>query len=143
MRPVNSLTITGNLGSDAEHAVTKSGRDMLRFSIGHTHRRKNQSGQWEDAGTTWINVTAFERDAMDLARQLTKGVRVMVTGPVEHRQYEKRDGGVGYSLDMIADHIAITPRTTPTQQQAGGTWNQAPQGGGFGGGFDAGDPAPF
>ena len=34
---------------------------------------------------------------------------------------------------MIADHIAITPRTTPTQQQPGNTWNQAPQGG-FGGG---------
>lgn len=143
MRPINALTITGNLARDAEHAVTKSGRDMLRFSIAHTHRRKNQSGQWEDAGTTWINVTAFERDAIDLARQLTKGARVMVTGPIEHRQYEKRDGGVGYSLDMIADHIAITPRTTPTQQQAGSTWNQAPQGSGFGGGFDAGDEAPF
>ena len=142
MRPINSLTITGNLGGDAEHAVTKSGRDMLRFSIGHTHRRKNQSGQWEDAGTTWINVTAFERDALDLARQLTKGARVMVTGPVEHRQYEKRDGTTGYSLDLIADHIATTPRTTPTQQQAGSTWNQAPQGSGFGG-FDAGDEAPF
>ena len=133
MRPINSLTITGNLGSDAEHAVTKSGRDMLRFSIAHTHRRKDQSGQWADAGTTWINVTAFERAAADLAHQLTKGARVMVTGPIEHRQYEKRDGGVGYSLDMIADHIAITPRTTPTQQQPGNTWNQAPQGSGFGG----------
>ena len=142
MRPINALTITGNLGSDAEHAVTKSGRDMLRFSIAHTHRRKDQSGQWADAGTTWVNVVAFERDAADLAHQLTKGARVMVTGPVEHRQYEKRDGGVGYSLDMIADHIAITPRTTPTQQQPGNTWNQAPQGGGFGG-FDAGDEAPF
>ena len=136
MRPINALTITGNLARDAEHAVTKSGRDMLRFSIGHTHRRKNQSGQWEDAGTTWINVTAFERDSMDLARQLTKGVRVMVTGPVEHRQYEKRDGGVGYSLDMIADHIAVTPRTTPTQQQSGSTWTQAPQSS-FGGGDEA------
>ena len=133
MRPINALTITVNLGSDAEHAVTKSGRDMLRFSIGHTHRRKDQSGQWADAGTTWVSVTAFERDAADLAHQLTKGTRVMVTGPVEHRQYEKRDGSVGYSLDMIADHIAITPRTTPTQQQPSGTWNQAPQGGGFGG----------
>ena len=141
MRPINSLTITGNLGGDAEHAVTKSGRDMLRFSIGHTHRRKDQSGQWADAGTTWVSVSAFERDAADLARQLTKGTRVMVTGPVEHRQYEKRDGSVGYSLDMIADHIAVTPRTTPAQQQAGGTWNQAPQGG-FGGAQDDSQP-PF
>ena len=134
MRPINTLTITGNLGGDAEHAVTKSGRDMLKFSIGHTHRRKDQTGQWADAGTTWINVSAFERDSLDLARQLTKGVRVMVTGPMELRQYEKRDGTTGYSLDLIADHIAITPRTTPTQQQAGNTWNQAPQGGGIGGG---------
>ena len=136
MRPINSLTITGNLGGDAEHAVTKSGRDMLRFSIAHTHRRKDQTGQWADAGTTWVNVTAFERDAADLAHQLTKGARVMVTGPVEHRQYEKRDGSVGYSLDMIADHIAVTPRTTPTQQQPGSTWNQAPQSS-FGGGDEA------
>lgn len=126
MRPVNTLTITGNLARDAEHSVTRSGQDMCRFNIGYTHRRKNQAGQWEDAGTTWVNVTVFDRQAQDLAHNLRKGTGVLVTGPVEHRQYEKRDGTTGFSLDVIADSVAIRPRFQQAPQQAGDTWNTSP-----------------
>ena len=48
-----------------------------------------------------------------------KGMRVVVTGKVRTRDWDRRDGGKGISLEVTADEVAISiPRQRRQPQQA-------------------------
>ncbi len=89
-------TIKGNLGRDPEFRFTKAGVPVASFSVAHTPRRKNDAGEWEDAGeTVWYRVTAWEDLAEAVAEHLTKGSRIEVEltdAGVKDREYVNRDG---------------------------------------------------
>jgi single-strand DNA-binding protein len=89
-------TIKGNLGRDPEFRFTRNGTPVASFSVAHTPRRKNDAGEWEDAGeTVWYRVTAWEDLAEAVAEHLTKGSRIEVEltdAGVKDREYVNRDG---------------------------------------------------
>ena len=141
MRPINQLTITGNVGSDAEFRATGNGDPVCNFRIAHERSRYDeQSQQWVKLNTTWWSVALWDKKAQELARQITKGTRVIVTGRAEMREYTTRDGGQGVSADIRADHVAIIPDTRSTQpsqsQGSGDPWKSTNRAGG-------GDQPPF
>lgn len=121
------ITLTGNLGNDAELRFSPNGKAILEFSVGDTPRRLNpQTNQWEDAGeTTWWRVTEWGDKAESLVDALRKGTKVLVTGTAAVRKYEKKDGGFGFSAEVKPRTIAIVPKTQ-RNNNAGG-FNQAPQ----------------
>lgn len=112
------ITLTGNLGSDAELTFTPNGKAKLEFSVGDTPRRLNQqTNQWEDAGeTTWWRVTEWEKKAEYWAEHLLKGAKVLVIGTAGVRTYEKKDGSKGFSAEVKPKHIAIIPKQGGQQQ---------------------------
>lgn len=121
------ITLTGNLGNDAELRFSPNGKAILEFSVGDTPRRLNpQTNQWEDAGeTTWWRVTEWGDKAESLVDALRKGTKVLVTGTAAVRKYEKKDGGFGFSAEVKPRTIAIVPKAQ-RNNNAGG-FNQAPQ----------------
>lgn len=150
------ITLTGNLGSDAELTFTPNGKAKLEFSVGDTPRRLNQqTNEWEDAGeTTWWRVTEWERKAEFWADHLMKGTKVVVTGTAAVRSYEKKDGTKGFSAEVKPKTISVVPRAgnapaatvptsrpirtnvpspnqdpwgAPVEQNAGG-WGNGPEG---------------
>ncbi|MCC3277495.1 single-stranded DNA-binding protein [Arthrobacter sp. zg-Y20] len=122
------ITLTGNLGNDAELSFTPSGKAKIEFSVGDTPRRLNRdTNQWEDAGdTTWWRVTEWGDKAEGLVDHLRKGTKVLVTGTASVRKYEKKDGGFGFSAEVKPRTIAIVPKTNQHGQQQGG-YHQAQQ----------------
>jgi single-strand DNA-binding protein len=114
MRNPNLVVIGGNLGGDARYAVTQSGKEVVSFSVGHTRSQFNErSNSWEEANTTWWNVTYWGSDREDLQRlseQLTRGRRVIVTGRAEQRPYTTKDGRDGVSLDLLASTVSLVPK---------------------------------
>lgn len=109
-----SITVTGRAAQDAELRFTPSGATVWEMNVAENHRYKDkQTGEWRDSGTTWWRVKAFGRTAEALAEaRIAKGTLLLVTGRSETREYEKRDGTKGASLELIADTVAIVP--TPT-----------------------------
>jgi single-strand DNA-binding protein len=112
------ITLTGNLGSDAELTFTPNGKAKLEFSVGDTPRRLNQqTNEWEDAGeTTWWRVTEWERKAEFWADHLMKGTKVVVTGTAAVRSYEKKDGTKGFSAEVKPKSISVVPKAANKQQ---------------------------
>lgn len=121
------ISFTGRAGKDPALTVTADGKAMLRVSVAEGHREKNRdTGQWEDAATTWRQVVLFGRMAEALAEQVRKGSLLTVTGREETREWTK-DGEQHSLLSVTADSIGVVP--TPAPQQGGFTQQrQQPQG---------------
>ena len=109
-----SITVTARAAQDAELRFTPSGSTVWEVNAAENHRYKDkQTGEWRDSGTTWWRVKAFGKHAEALAEaNITKGTLLLVTGRSETREYEKRDGTKGASLELIADQVGVIP--TPT-----------------------------
>lgn len=90
------LTISGNLGKDAEHKRTQSGDDLCTFSVAA------KVGYSDKASTVWVDVTKWGKGAEGLAKHLRKGDKVTVVGEMSLREHEGRT-----YVQCRADHIAF------------------------------------
>ncbi|WP_219921635.1 single-stranded DNA-binding protein [Brevibacterium oceani] len=107
---MSNVTVIGTI-NDPELRFTPAGKPVLGFSLAQNHRRKDQSGEWQDDGTTWRKVTVWDKKGEHLAEHLSKGMRVIVTGEERIREFEKKDGsGKGQSLELNAREVGIVPR---------------------------------
>ncbi|GIG27157.1 single-stranded DNA-binding protein [Cellulomonas denverensis] len=92
---MTTITVTGNLGADAELRYTPSGSPVLNTRLGTT-KRKRQGNEWIDDGPTdWYQLAIWGSMAEALAEAgvLKRGVRVTVTGELTHRPYDTPSGG--------------------------------------------------
>lgn len=101
----NQLIITGHVGRDAERGQTREGVTTLKFSVAVNQRSGGQET------TLWISVTAWRALAETLAGRVLKGGRVLVAGRVSVREYTKRDGTPGWSLDLDAVNIVLLDKS--------------------------------
>ena len=116
----NTITVTGNLGRDAELKYTPSGTPVLEFSLADTPRRKNDRGEWEDAGeTTWYRASVWGplAEALANASLAAKGAQATVTGTLTQRTYEK-DGQQRTSLDIRVDTVGFREKRATTRPAA-------------------------
>ncbi len=98
----HSTTILGNLGGDAE--VGQAGEmPLVTFSVAVTEKYNNKQGELQSR-TEWYRASAFGKRWSNLARYLTKGKSVLVTGKMRTDTYEK-EGVKHYSTKLIVDNI--------------------------------------
>ena len=116
---MTNITIIGNTVAPAELRFTPQGVAAASFTVAVNERKKTQDG-WTDDGATFYRVTVWRDYAENVADKLAeKGMRVVVAGKVRTRDYERRDGGKGISLEVTADEVAISiPRQRRQPQQA-------------------------
>ena len=118
------VSFRGNIGKVRGLQFGQDGKPRFSFSVGESHRRfDKQTNDWIDVGTTWWNVTAFGRQAEDLADIIQEGAKqqVVVSGRSQTRFYEA-NGEQRSSLDVVADHVGLVHRAP--QQQSGGFQQQ-------------------
>ncbi len=121
---MNKIIIIGNLGRDPEMRYSPSGQPMTSFSIASNRRYTTAAGEQREE-TEWFNCTAFGRLADVCNQYLTRGQQVYVEGRLRSRQYERRDGTPGFSLDVNVTEM----------QMLGRRGDGTDDGGGFGGGY--------
>lgn len=90
------LMILGRLGRDLE--LNGSGQSARgSFSVATDRSKKNRDGEWEKE-TQWFNCTVWGKRAESLAPHMLKGTAVFVEGEV--REYQKKDGSMGWGVDV-------------------------------------------
>ncbi|AOT24342.1 ssDNA binding domain protein [Propionibacterium phage B3] len=99
------ITIIGNLTADPTLRFTPSGKAVASFQVAVNKRRKDQTGQWVDDGADWFSVQAWGTLAENVAESLTKGIRVIVTGRLESREWEDREGNKRTSWEITAQAV--------------------------------------
>lgn len=102
---MNKVIISGNLTRDVE--LTKA-NDLLigKFSLGVSRTTKNKDGNYE---SDFLNCVVFNPGEY-IQNNLLKGVRVLVEGRIQTKQYEK-DGKNHYSTDIIVERIEILKKS--------------------------------
>ena len=119
---MNKIFLIGNLTHDPELSETNSGTAVCRFSIAVNRRRTGEGEQQTD----FFNVTAWRGLAENVARFCKKGNKVAVTGSIQIRQYEDRDGQKRTSVDVIADEVEfLTPKVSGSSDE--GDYAPAPK----------------
>jgi single-strand DNA-binding protein len=79
---MQSITITGGLGRDAELKTTQSGDDILSFSVG------SSQGYGEKKSTNWFRCTVWGKRGRTIAQYLTEGTKVTVQGELSIGEYD-------------------------------------------------------
>jgi single-strand DNA-binding protein len=96
------------LTQDPELRFTAGGKAVVTVNLAFNKRRKNeQTGKWEDAGSMFLRGTAWEQFAENIAESLSKSDDVIVSGELSMREYERKDGTKGQSLELAI--FAIGP----------------------------------
>lgn len=106
---MNTITIAGNLGRDAELRHTPSGDAVLSFSVADSQGR--------DKPTIWWNCSIWGKRAEALAQYLTKGQQVTVAGTVSEREWTDRDGNKRKSMDVRVSEIALQGGRRESQER--------------------------
>lgn len=109
---MNKVFLIGNLTRDPEMRSTQSGVAVCNFSIAVNRRFKNANGEQE---TDFLNVIAWRQLAELCGKYLAKGRKVAVTGSIQTRQYEAKDGSKRTAWDIVADEVEFL---TPQNQQS-------------------------
>ena len=92
---MNKVILIGRLTADPELKKTGSDTSVATFTVAIN---RNQ----EDAD--FINVVAWEKNAENVKKYLTKGNRVAVDGRIQTRSYET-DGTKKYVTEVVANSI--------------------------------------
>lgn len=105
-----TLTIEGFVAK-APELGNHNGKAVINVTVPHTPRRKNQQGQYEDAGPTlWVQASFWEKDAEAIAATVSKGTLVTITGQPELRVFQKQDGTTDAALSLKFGTLGIIPR---------------------------------
>jgi len=119
------LTISGNVVRDPQLRFTQSGDAVASFTVAYTRRKYDKDTKtWVDDGDTlFIDVTAWKGLAEGSAEALRQGSKVVVTGELRQRNWEK-DGQKRSSFDLIASDVGVSVRgkKEETQQNPAGDW---------------------
>lgn len=136
------ITLVGNIVADPELRYTQSGSAVASFRVASTPRRYDQqSGQWVDGEALFLTCNIWRQAAENVANSLTKGTRVVLTGRLQQRSYETREGEKRSVFEVEVEDIGPSLKFA-TAQVTRAARGGSQGGGGFGGGFGGGQGAP-
>ena len=103
-----TISIVGNVGSDAELKLTPNGHNVTSFSVAVTPRTQ-KSGEWADGETMWFRCFVWGDDAPAAAVSVKKGQKVFVDGRFKIESYTSKEGDVRQSNEVTVDKYGVVP----------------------------------
>lgn len=95
-----SFTFSGNLTRDPELRTAASGNYFCNFTVA-------VNGLGKDDKALFVDCVCWNKQAENLAKYKHKGECVICQGQIALREYKKRDGSTGTSLDCVCDRVAF------------------------------------
>lgn len=113
---MNKVVLIGNICKDPELSETNSGVAVCRFSIAVNRRRASAEAEQQ---TDFFNVTAWRGLADTISRFCKKGNKIAVTGQIQIRTYEDREGAKRTSVDVVAEEVEfLSPKSNDEARTA-------------------------
>lgn len=108
---LNSITPGGNIGNDMEVRYTPSGKAIGSFSLAVTN------GYGDNKRVMWITCLVFGERAEKLAPHIRKGGKIVVSGRLDVRQYDRNDGTKGTAVEVAVNEFEFMNVNQQGQQQ--------------------------
>lgn len=99
---MNKAFLIGRLTRDPELRYSSNNAAIANFSIAIDRQYTNTQGQRE---TDFINIVAFQKQAENIKKYISKGSLVAVDGRIQTRNYEDKDGKRVYVTEVVADRV--------------------------------------
>lgn len=99
---MNKVILIGNLTKDPEQTYTPSNICVCRFTVAVNRSYSSQNG---DKQTDFLPVVCWRNQAENCGKHLKKGSKVGVSGSIQTRTYDDRDGVRRYVTEIVADEV--------------------------------------
>lgn len=104
---MNRVDLIGRLTKDPDVRQMQSGLNCAQFTLAVYRPYTDKDG---NRGADFLPVVAWRGAAEFVGKWFKKGMRVAVTGSIQTRSYEAKDGGKRYVTEIIADHVEFCER---------------------------------
>ena len=100
---LNHITIMGRLTRDPELRMTQSQTQVVSFTLAVDRDFGGRDGG--EKQTDFIDCVAWRQTAEFVSKYFTKGRMAVVSGRLQSRKWETRDGDKRTSWEVVADNV--------------------------------------
>lgn len=101
---MKNITITGNVGSNAELRTTQNGDDVCSFNVAVSDRRRKE--------TIWFTVSYWGKAGTAVCNYIQKGSTITVSGDLFTKEYNNKT-----YLNVNAHTVTLGKRGSSEQEQ--------------------------
>ena len=130
---MNLVIISGYLGADPELRFTQSGQAVLNMRVATTEKYLDKNKVQQER-TDWHSVVIWGKRAEGLAKHLSKGSGVEVTGSLRTSSYDDKEGVKRYKTEINCTSFEFGK----SKGRGGGNADSDDRGGGSRGGGNRG-----
>ena len=98
---MNQIVIKGRIVHSPEMKTTQAGVNVCRFSVA-VDRRFKQNGE---KVTDFFDCVAWRSSADFVSKYFDKGQEILLSGEIQSRQYEARDGSKRRAWEISVDNV--------------------------------------
>ena len=102
MAGLNKVILMGNLTKDPEYKTTPSGVGVTTFSVAVGRRFAKQG---DEVTADFFNVVAWRNTATFMGNHFTKGRPMIVSGRLQIRKWQDKDGNNRTTAEVVADNV--------------------------------------
>ena len=101
---INSVVLMGRLCADPELRTTTTGVDVCTFRLAVD---RSFVAQGQERQADFITCVAWRQTANFVNRFFSKGSMIAVTGRIQTRNYEDRDGNKRNAFEVVVDEASF------------------------------------
>lgn len=99
---MNKVILIGNMTRDPELRTTRSGTSVCSFTIAVNRNYTDANGERQ---ADFIGIQTWRGLAESCAQYLSKGRKIAVSGSLQSRTYDDKDGNKRTVLEVVADEV--------------------------------------
>ena len=101
-RGFSKAIIIGNITKDPELRAISSGSQVCSFSVAVNRSFRGQDGSDKES-VSFISCTAWGKAAEIISQYAHRGTGIMVSGRLEQRSYEAKDGSKRSTTEIVVE----------------------------------------
>lgn len=113
---INQVTLVGRLTRDPDIKVTQEGTAVANITLAVNRYFRNQNGEIE---ADFVQCTLWRKAAENTGQYCRKGSVVGITGRLQTRHYDNKEGKRVYVTEVVAETIRFLsskPQNTIVEQ---------------------------
>lgn len=102
---INNVVLMGRLTAEPELKSTANGVEVTSFTIA-VERSYTKSGEQRQAD--FIDCVAWRKTGAFICQYFKKGSMIAVTGEIQTRNYEDKNGNKRKAVEVVVDEVSFT-----------------------------------
>lgn len=101
---INNVVLVGRTTKEPDLRYTSNGTAVANFTLAVNRTFTNQDGERE---ADFINCVIWRKAAENLANMVGKGAQIGVTGRIQTRNYENKEGQRVFVVEVVAENFQM------------------------------------